>query len=101
MYQHFLTIAHVFSKKVMIKNWVYNRALVEKYKMQPWLIGVIIGLIVMHCTLTSKPWKEPKNQKKLEGPLGLVYTQSVLIRNGPIRSTSDILGFLKKWLVEL
>ena len=29
------------------------------------------------------------------------YTQSVLIRNGLIRSTSEILGFFKKWLVEL
>ena len=28
------------------------------------------------------------------------YTQSVLIRNGPIRSTSEILCFFKKWLVE-
>ena len=27
------------------------------------------------------------------------YTQSVLIRNGPIRNTSEIFGFLKKWLV--
>ena len=26
--------------------------------------------------------------------------QSVLIRNGPIRNTSEIFGFLKKWLVE-
>ena len=25
-----------------------------------------------------------------------LYTQSVLIRNGPIRSTSEILGFFKK-----
>ena len=31
----------------------------------------------------------------------LVYTQSVLIRNGPIRSSSEILAFFKKWPVEL
>merc|ERR1719458_1583037 len=30
-----------------------------------------------------------------------LYTQSVLIRNGPIRSTGEILGFFKKRLVEL
>ena len=30
-----------------------------------------------------------------------VYTQSVLIRNGPIRSTSEILAFFKKSPVEL
>ena len=29
------------------------------------------------------------------------YTQSVLIRNGPIRSTSEILAFFKKSPVEL
>ena len=28
------------------------------------------------------------------------YTQSVLIRNGPIRHTSEIFGFLKKLLVK-
>ena len=31
----------------------------------------------------------------------LTYTQSVLIRNGPIRSTSEILAFFKKTPVEL
>ena len=31
----------------------------------------------------------------------LLYTQSVLIRNGPIRSTSEILAFFKKSPVEL
>ena len=29
------------------------------------------------------------------------YTQSGLIRNGPIRNTSEILALFKKWLVEL
>ena len=33
--------------------------------------------------------------------LGCVYTVSVVIRNGPIRNTSEILGFFKKRLVEL
>ena len=31
--------------------------------------------------------------------LELGYTQSVPIRNGPIRHTSEIFGFFKKWLV--
>ncbi len=28
------------------------------------------------------------------------YTHSVLIRNGPIRNTSEIFGYFKKWLVK-
>ena len=31
----------------------------------------------------------------------MMYTQSGLIRNGPIRNTSEILALVKKWLVEL
>ena len=31
-----------------------------------------------------------------DGTVSTQYTQSVLIRNGPIRNTSEIFGFLKK-----
>ena len=64
----------------------------------------------MGAKFKSKKIKEWKKKKikicllKLLKPLKctpLSYTHSGLIRNGPIRITSEILGFFKKSLVKL
>ena len=57
-------------------------------------------LSLRHERWPSKVQYVPKKIKRIKKIVN-TYTQSVLIRNGPIRSTSEILAFFKKSPVEL
>ena len=55
---------------------------------------------VNHAFFTDEICRKNQDYNAKVGTILLSYTQSVPIRNGPIRHTSEIFGFFKKRLVK-
>ena len=99
---------------VIQQMWGIKKKVVEKKKIQLWIsLTPLVSPRSRFCAwikILQKPVQKGLNLATMRGVQifhksrlidFIKYTQSVLIRNGPIRSSSEILAFFKKWPVEL